>query len=71
MASDKYKSLPVAIAAARRKSRESLSGVRFCVVQLPMGILSVLVTNDARRRNKSIAYSVGCDRYHTVLPEVI
>ncbi len=70
MGNDKYKSLPVAIAVARRRARESLKRQSFSVVQLPMGILSVLVTSDAKRRNKSIAYSVSGDRHHTVLPEV-
>lgn len=69
MRSYKYKSLPVAITVARRLSRESLKRQSFSVVQLPMGILSVLVTSDAKRRKKSIVYSVSGDGHHTVLPE--
>lgn len=70
MASYKYKSLNVAVAVARRLTRESLNTSYYSVVQLPMGILTVQATRDAKKRNKSIVYSVGCDRYHTVLPEV-
>ncbi|EMA4784695.1 hypothetical protein U3C50_004514 [Providencia rettgeri] len=66
---DKYKSLRVAIAVARRKSRESLHRAKFSVIQLPLGNLAVVRTFDAQQRGKSIVYSVGCDRYHTVLPE--
>lgn len=40
------------------------------IVQKKHGFMEVVETSWARRMNLPIMYSVGCDRYHTVLPEV-
>lgn len=40
------------------------------VVQVKGGLMRVTETINAERQGLSIMYSVGKDRYHTVLPEV-
>ncbi|ELX8377553.1 hypothetical protein AB7Y49_02455 [Providencia vermicola] len=41
-----------------------------CVVQLRSGAMKVIECQDAIRQGLSVMYSIGKDRYHTVLPEV-
>lgn len=40
------------------------------VIQLKNGFMKIAETGQAKRLGNRIMYSVGCDRYHTVLPEV-
>ncbi len=40
------------------------------VIQLKNGFMKIAETGQAKRPGNRIMYSVGCDRYHTVLPEV-
>lgn len=73
MSTETYRRIPVAITAARRKTRESMSEKlkhqKFCVVQLPHGLLSVMETNRAVLMKKSIVHSVGVND-QSALPEV-
>lgn len=39
------------------------------VIQLNNGFMKVVETVQEKRCGNRIMYSVGCDRYHTVLPE--
>lgn len=48
-----------------RKPKRYLS-----VVQLKNGLMRVMETGQATRLQYPIMFSVGKDRYHTVLPEV-
>ncbi|MEX9408320.1 hypothetical protein ACTMLF_00685 [Proteus mirabilis] len=40
------------------------------VIQLNNGFMRIVETTQAKSLGYRIMYSVGCDRYHTVLPEV-
>lgn len=39
------------------------------VIQLNNGFMRIVETTQAKHFRNRIMYSVGCDRYHTVLPE--
>lgn len=69
-----FTDIEAAIEECRYRAETEATGKKpkryLSIVQKKHGFMEVVETIWARRMNLPIMYSVGCDRYHTVLPEV-
>lgn len=69
-----FTDIDAAIEECRYRAETEATGKKpkryLSIVQKNHGFMEVVETGWARRMNLPIMYSVGCDRYHTVLPEV-
>ncbi|MEX9754881.1 hypothetical protein AB7W88_05225 [Providencia vermicola] len=69
-----FTDIEAAIEECRYRAETEATGKKpkryLSIVQKNNGFMEIVETSWARRKNLPIMYSVGCDRYHTVLPEV-